>query len=179
MNRAWRSGTRRRSTKFCSAISATASPGITTVPARERHLQHAAGRRRQHVTLGELLLNHRTFRDARALRIGRHVERRARLVEPRLRRDSLLEQVLGAGQIGLRLRDLRIEPGDLRVERFQLQRELLVTDRGDDLAELDLIALLAPRSRRRCRRCGCAPGTTRRLSTVANTAFSSGDRRSA
>ena len=72
----------------------------------------------------------------------------------------------------LRLGELRIEPGDLRVERLHLQGELLVADRGNDLALLDPVALA-----HRERRDGAADAGARRLdaalSTVANTAFSS------
>ena len=45
-------------------------------------------------------------------------------------------------QIGLRLRELRLEAGDLRIERFHLQRDLFVADRRDDLTALDVVAFL-------------------------------------
>ena len=83
-----------------------------------------------------------------------------------------LEQVLRPAQVGLRLGELRLETGDLRIERLHLQGELLVADGGDDLAALDrspsltVSSATVPPMRARA-------GTTRGLSTVANTAFSS------
>ena len=108
----------------------------------QRNLQHAAGSRRQHVALGELLLDHRALRGTRPHRIGRDVGRGARLVQPCLWRDSLLEQIFSPRQIDLRLSDLGFKSGDLRVERLHLQRKLVVTDGGNDLAEVDMVALL-------------------------------------
>ena len=67
------------------------------------------------------------------------------------------EQVFGAGEIGLRLGELGFEPGDLRIERLHLQRELLVADGRDDLALLDRVAFLDGELRPPCRRCARAP----------------------
>ena len=108
----------------------------------DRDLQHAAGGRRQYLAFGQLLLDHRALGDAGAVRVGRNIESGARLVEAGLRDSALGEQVFGAGKIALRLRQLRLQPGDLRIERLQLQHELLVADGGNDLALLDFVAFL-------------------------------------
>ena len=141
--RACRSGTRRRKMKFCSATVATVSPGRMTVPVVTGTFSTRPAGRRQHVAFGDLLLDHRALGGARLQRVGCDVERCARLVERRLRHGALArEQIFGAGEIGLRLRDLGFERGNLRVERLHLQRELLVADGGDHLPLLDRIAFL-------------------------------------
>jgi hypothetical protein len=109
---------------------------------RHRLLENTTGGRREHATLRELLLNHGPFSDARSMGVGRHIECRADLVEARLRSDALAEQLFSSVDIDLGLPELRLQSGDLRVERFHLEHELLVADRGDDLAGLDPIALL-------------------------------------
>ena len=109
---------------------------------RHRHLQHAAGGRRQHLAFGDLLLDDRAFGGARLQRVGCDVEGGARLIERRLRNGAAREQILGASEIVLRLGDLRLQPGNLRIERLHLQRELLVADGRDDLTLLDAVAFL-------------------------------------
>ena len=108
----------------------------------DRNLEHAAGGRCQHLAFGQLLLDHRAFGDAGAMSVGRDIEGGAHLIETRLWNGALGEQVFGAGEIALGLRELRLEPGDLRIERLELQHELLVADGRQHLALLDLVALL-------------------------------------
>ena len=99
----------------------------------DRDCQHAAGGRRQHVTLGNLLLRYRPFGGPRLQCIGGDVERRARLIECRPRDCASGKQIFIACEVGLRLGKLGLQACDLRVQRFYLQQKLFVGDRGDDL----------------------------------------------
>ena len=139
--RACRSGTRSRSTKFCSATVATGSPGRMTVPVVTGifSTRPAVGAN----TLPSVTCCSTTERSAvRALqRIGRDIEGRARFIESCLRNGALREQIFGAREIGLRLGHLRFQAGDLCIQRLHLQHELVVADDADDLALADVIAL--------------------------------------
>ena len=108
----------------------------------EWHFEDTAGRRCKHAAFAELLLNDRALRDARTHGIVGDIEGGARLVEARARDGAPAEQVLGAGQIGLGLRKLRLETGDLRVEGFHLQCKFLVADGCNDLTEAHMVAFL-------------------------------------
>ena len=103
-------------------------------------LQHAAAGRRQHLAFVELLLHHRAFRGLRPQAVIRHVERGARLVEPDPRQRAAFHQSLDSGKIGLRLARLRLQRVDLRIQRFHLQRQLVVADRCDRLTARHRIA---------------------------------------
>ena len=107
----------------------------------QRHRDHAAGDRRQHLALLQVLLRHGALGSARAQDGGGDLHRGARLVHRGARAATLTEQRLGPRQIGLRLRELRLQSGDLRVERVDLQQQLVVADHGDDLALGDRVAL--------------------------------------
>ena len=141
--------------------------------ARHRHVEHAPGGRREHLALGHLLADHIALGGPRAQRAGGDLGGGARLVERHPRAGALAEQRVGAGEVGLRLCQLRLRAGDLGVQRHHLQRQLLVADHGEHLAQL------SPRRRRARRSVTTVPpmraraGTTLRLSTVANAAFSS------
>src|SRR5579875_1191482 len=127
---ACRSGTSRRSTKCCSAIVATVSPGSTTVPS-------VTGTVSTRPAIGD-----RTLRDAGIQGAGRHLHRGAGAVELLARDRAAARQGLGAGEIDLGLRELRAQADDLGVKRFNLQLQLLISYRGDDLAGIHVIAVL-------------------------------------
>ena len=140
-----------------SATVATSSPGRMTVPAVTGTVSTRPAVGASTLAFGDLLLDDRTLGGARLQRIGRDVKGGVRLVEAGLRNGAARKQILGAGEIGLGLRNLRLEAGDLGVERLHLQGQLLVADGRDHLALLDLVAVLDARARRPCRRSGRGP----------------------
>ena len=107
---------------------------------RVGHAQDAAGRRSQNLAFRHLPLDDRALGNACPQRILGNIDGGARLVEPRLRRRATLEQALRTGKVGLGLSELRLEPGDLGVERLHLKGELFVADSGNDLPCRDFVA---------------------------------------
>ena len=100
---------------------------------RDRNGQHAAGDRGQYLALFHVLQQHLAFGDAGTQRIGRDIFGRACLIHHGFRTGALPEQCLGPRQIHASLRELRLKPRDLRVERADLQRQLFVADHRDHL----------------------------------------------
>jgi hypothetical protein len=96
--------------------------------------QDPARSRRKHRALGHLFGNDRAFRTLGGGGADDDVEVGLRFIEPRLRAGAGGAQLFGAGEIDPRLCLLRLERGDLGVERRQLQRQLGVADARNDIA---------------------------------------------
>ena len=110
-------------------------------PLGQWHRDHAAGHRCQHLALLQVLQRHGTLGRARAQDRGGDIHRSARLLHRGAWAATLTQQRLGPREIGLRLRELRLQSGDLRVERVDLQQQLVVADHGNDLTLGDRVAL--------------------------------------
>lgn len=108
----------------------------------DQPLQHATIRRREHLTLVELLVDHRTFGSLGTQAVLGDVQRGALLVELDPGQDTAFDQPFGPAEVELRLVRLRLQRLDLRVERFHLQHELFVADGRDCLAGGDAIPFL-------------------------------------
>ena len=75
------------------------------------------------------------------MRIARNIEGRARFIDSCLWNGALREQIFGAREIRLCLGHLRIQAGDLCVQRLHLQHELVVADDANDLTLADVVTL--------------------------------------